>query len=331
MIRYRIKRGLVKLRKLSQIRLRIRKADIKDEKITLYEILVVFFKKLKNDDILDRASGVAFSFTIAIFPAIIFLFTLVPYIHQLVPEVDNQSIMEFLSSWIPPNMFSVIETTIVDIIGKSRGGLLTLGAVFALILASNGTMALMNAFNSIYKTKENRTWIRMRLIATGLTLILAFTMLLSIVLLLAGEILLNLIETLVIDIESLPFNINTAIILRFVVLFLVFGFAISSLYYFAPAVHYKWQFFSIGAVFATICSLAISYLFSFYVANFATYNKLYGSIGVMIALMVWLYLISVVLLIGYSINASIHTVQYLHKIKTLESKQEKPKLVSTFD
>ena len=331
MIRYKVRRWLVKLRKLSQVRLKIKKAHYKDDKITLYDILVVFFRKLKHDDILDRSAGVAFSFTIAIFPSIIFLFTLVPYIHQFIPEVDNQNIMEFLSSWIPPNMFSVIETTIVDIIGKSRGGLLTLGAVFALILASNGTMALMNAFNSIYKTKENRSWFRMRLIAAGLTLILAFTLLLSIVLLFVGEIILNLIETLVIDIDSLPFNINTAILLRFIVLFIVFGFAVSSLYYFAPAVHYKWQFFSFGAIFATFFSLGISYLFSIYIANFATYNKLYGSIGVMIALMVWLYLISVVLLLGYSINASIHSVQYLHQINELKVKNGEPKLVTTPD
>jgi membrane protein len=283
---------------------------------------------MKNDDILDRAAGVAFSFTVAIFPAIIFIFTLVPYIHQIIPAVDNESMMGFLSQWIPGSMFAVIETTVADIISQSRGGLLTLGAVFALFLASNGTMALMSAFNSIYQTKENRTWIRMRLIATGLTIMLAVTMLLAVILLVIGQIALTMINDLVIDIDSLPFDINQVLILRFIVLFLVFAFAIAFLYYFAPAVHYKWQFFSIGAIFATITSLGISYLFSFYVANFATYNKLYGSIGVMIALMVWLYLISVVLLVGYSINASIHTVQYLHKIDALKIKLKQPKLPS---
>jgi membrane protein len=225
-------------------------------------------------------------------------------------------------------MFTVIQTTIQDIVSESRGGLLTLGAVLALFLASNGTMALMTAFNSIYKTKENRTWIRMRLIATGLTIMLAVTMLLAIVLLIAGQIALGLINDLVIDIDTLPFDINRVLLLRFIVLFVVFALAIASLYYFAPAVHYKWQFFSIGAIFATISSLAISYVFSFYVANFGTYNKLYGSIGVMIALMVWLYLISVVLLLGYSINASIHTVQYLHKINSLKVEHPRPKLAS---
>jgi membrane protein len=327
-MKFQTKRWIVRGRRLTNIRLKIRKAAFVDEKITLYEILVVFFQKMKNDDILDRAAGVAFSFTVALFPAIIFLFTLVPYIHQVIPEVDNESIMEFLSQWIPRNMFVVIDTTIDDIVSKSRGGLLTLGAVFALFLASNGTMALMSAFNSIYQTKENRTWIRMRMIATGLTIMLAVTMLLAIILLIVGQIALTLINDLVIDIDSLPFDINQVLILRFIVLFLVFAFAIAFLYYFAPAVHYKWQFFSIGAIFATVASLAVSYLFSFYVANFATYNKLYGSIGVMLALMVWLYIISVILLVGYSINASIHTVQYLHKIDALKVEKHQPKLAS---
>lgn len=325
---YTIRKWIVRLRKLTQVRLRIRKANFRDEKITLYEVLEVFFKKMKNDDILDRAAGVAFSFTVAIFPAIIFIFTLVPYIHQIIPAVDSAAMMEFLSQWIPRKMYIVIETTVDDIISQSRGGLLTLGAVFALFLASNGTMALMSAFNSIYRTKENRTWLRMRLIATGLTIMLAVTMLLAIILLVIGQIAITLINDLVIDTNSLPFDINQVLILRFVVLFLVFAFAISFLYYFAPAVHYKWQFFSIGAIFATISSLGISYLFSFYVANFGTYNKLYGSIGVMIALMVWLYLISVVLLVGYSINASIHTVQYLHKIDAMKIERRQPKLAS---
>ena len=286
---------------------------------TLYGILCVFFKKIKEDDILERANAVAFSFTIALFPAVIFLFALVPMVHELIPAVDSHGIFDFISAWMPSNMFSVVESTITDILSKSRGGLLTFGALLALFLASNGMISLMNAFNSIYKTKENRSFLRQRAIATGLIFMLSGVLVLSIVLLVVGQILLGLIADLVIDISDFGINVNQVLILRFFILFIVFLIAISAIYYFAPAVHFRWQFFSIGSMFATLLSLLISYVFSYYVANFGTYNKLYGSIGVMLAMMIWLFLFSVVLLIGYEINASIHTVQHLHKINALKA------------
>ena len=89
-------------------------------------------------------------------------------------------------------------------------------------------------------------------------------------------------------------------------MFVVFFVAISFIYYFGPAVHYNWNFFSIGSMIATLGCLAISYGFSYYVSNFASYNKVYGSIGTLIALMVWVQLLTMVLLIGYEINASLH-------------------------
>lgn len=87
---------------------------------------------------------------------------------------------------------------------------------------------------------------------------------------------------------------------------MVFFFAISFIYYFGPAVHYNWKFFSVGSFVATLGCLGVSYVFSYYITNFGTYNKVYGSIGVLIALMIWVQLITIVLLFGYEINASLH-------------------------
>jgi len=303
---------------MALLRRRLRRVTFKDGTITLWEILRVFFKKVGQDEIIERASAVAFSFTIALFPAVIFLFALIPVIHEFIPQINTEGIMQFISQWMPDNMYSVIETTIEDIVSKSRGGLLTFGAALALFLASNGMVSLMNAFNAIYKTKENRSFLKQRAIATGLIIMLSTVLLLSIGLLVVGQVLLGLIKDLVIDVDQLPFNINQVLILRFIVLFLVFLIAISSIYYFAPAVHFKWRFFSLGSILATLLALMISYVFSFYVANFGTYNKLYGSIGVMLAMMVWLLLLSVVLLVGYEINASLHHVQHEHKIAALK-------------
>lgn len=281
----------------------------RSENVSLYKVLKIFSKNVKEDDVFDRANGVAYNFILAIFPTIIFLFTLIPYITALVPEVNTKSIMEFLSTMMPSSMYDVIAVTIEDIISNSRGGLLTFGVLFALYLATNGMMALMRAFNACYKTEEKRSVIKTRLIATGLTLNLAFVIFLAVVLLVVGQFVLDYVLAHLPEFRWLnldDYTIYMILVLRFIIIFLVFFFAIATIYYFAPTVHYDWRFFSLGSVIATLGILGISYGFSYYITNFGSYNKVYGSIGALIALMVWVQLVTTVLLFGYEIDASIH-------------------------
>lgn len=286
----------------------------KHEDVSLYRIVKTFLHNLQDDDIMDRANGVAFNFILAIFPAIIFLFTLIPYVTRYFPEISRESIMRFLqelaeSGLMPASMYEVASTTILDIVSNQRGGLLTLGFLFALFLSTNGMLALMRAFNACYKTIENRSALKTRLIATALTVNMAFVLFVTILLLVVGQL---VIEYLLSNFQNFTsFNLNSFQVgllfsLRFIVIFITFFLAISTIYYFGPAIHYNWRFFSIGSLVATLLCLAVSYGFSYYITNFGTYNKVYGSIGVLIALMVWVQLITVVLLVGYEINASIH-------------------------
>lgn len=281
----------------------------KYENVSLYKIIKIFMRNLMNDDIVDRANGVAFNFILAIFPAIIFLFTLIPYVTNFYPKINTESIMAFVGHQIPPSMFEVVSTTVHDIISNQRGELLSLGFLFSVYLSTNGMMALMRAFNSVYRTIENRSGIKTRLIATGLTINMTFVLFLAIILLIVGQFILEAIM------GNLPafdwinmsyFTVVLLFILRFITIFIAFFLAISFVYYFGPAIHYNWRFFSVGSFLATLLCLAVSYGFSFYVTNFGTYNKVYGSIGVLIALMIWIQLITIVLLIGYEVNASIH-------------------------
>lgn len=281
----------------------------KYENVSLYKIFKTFLRNLEKDEILDRANGVAFNFILAIFPGIIFLFTLIPYVSRYFPEINKESIMGFLSGIIPTSMAEIVSTTVLDIVSNQRGGLLTFGFLFSLYLATNGTMSLMRAFNACYRTNENRGAVKMRLIATALTFNLAFVLILAVVLLIVGELVLNYISTSISDVGWFnPDSASVAIvfILRFLVIFIMFFLSIATIYYFGPAIHYNWKFFSIGSLIATMLCLAVSYGFSYYVTNFGTYNKVYGSIGVLIAMMVWVQLLTIVLLVGYEINASIH-------------------------
>jgi membrane protein len=149
----------------------------KHDNLSLYKFLKIFIFNINEDEIMDRANGVAYNFILAVFPAIIFLFTLIPYISHYLPEITTQTIMEFLEEVTPANMYTAASSTILDIISIHRGGLLTFGFVFTIYLSTNGMMALMRAFNACYRTVERRHWLRMRLTATLLTLMLAIVLL----------------------------------------------------------------------------------------------------------------------------------------------------------
>jgi len=299
------------------------------DNLSLYKFLKIFIFNIDEDEIMDRANGVAYNFILAVFPAIIFLFTLIPYISIYFPEITTKTIMEFLEEVTPANMYAAASSTLLDIISIHRGGLLTFGFVFTIYLSTNGMMALMRAFNACYRTVERRNWFRMRLTATLLTLMLAIVLLSAIAMLIAGQFSLNYVTT---HLEKLgdvnldKYTIYFLFALRFVIIFIVFFIAISFVYYFGPAVHYNWSFFSIGSMVATLAVLGISYGFSYYITNFGSYNKVYGSIGALIALMAWVQLITVILLFGYEINASLH---YARKLEAIESHQRTKKITKS--
>jgi membrane protein len=282
----------------------LQKIKLGKDKIGLYDAIVIFITKMSNDEILDRANGVAFSFTMAIFPAIIFLFTLTPFIQTFFPELTNAEIIGFLENILPANLYETAETTILDIIGKPRGGLLSFGFILTLILSTNGMASLMGAFNACYKTIETRGFLSLRLTATGLIIILSVSFISSIALLIVGQQLLT--DSEIRSIINDTISVDLLFILRFFVLYIIFQFAISSIYYFAPAIHEKWHFLSLGSVFSSLAIIIASFGFSYYVNNFGNYNKLYGSIGVLLVFMLWLFIISLILLVGFEMNAAVH-------------------------
>lgn len=270
---------------------------------TLYQVGYIFVQDFERNDIVERAGGVAFSFTLAVFPAIIFMITMIPYIQALFPELTEDSIRDFFMFLMPQSVYDAAAATLADIIRQKRGGLLSVGAIMALYLSTNGMMSLVKAFNRCYRTKDTRGYLKTLLIVTFLTVILAMALFIAVILLVVGQAALEKFKDLgLLNQDLLYFAIVTT---RLFVIVIVFFISISSIYYFAPAVHDRWKFFSPGAFFATTLSLIVSYSFSFYISNFGTYNKLYGSIGAMIAFMVWLFLLSVIILSGFELNASI--------------------------
>lgn len=269
------------------------------KKTPFFEIVKIFLISLEKDDIIERAKSVAYNFTLAIFPAIIVLFTLIPYVP--IPNLQ-ETVMDFVDK-LDLSMIEAVRSTVEDIISKPRGGLLSFGVIFSLYLSTNGMMSLITTFNHFYKTKYSRSFFRTYAIAFFLTILLILVLTIANILLIGGEIALNFL--LDIGVLNKDFLLYLIIGLRFILLVLIFQLMISLIYYFGPSVEDRFIFINPGSVIATLFSIAASYGFSFYLTNIAAYNKFYGSIGAVIAFMIWLFLLSVILLLGYVINASI--------------------------
>jgi membrane protein len=267
---------------------------------SFYQLLTILRSKLLKFDIDVRAAAVAYNFTLAIFPTIIFLFSVIPYIP--VENLDLQ-ILSLLSEVMPAGIFEEAKATITEIVSKPRGSILSFGFIFALYASTSGMMALMRAFNMTNETAEKRGFLKSRLIAMVLNFMLTFVLLVSIVVLIIGRFAVDfLFEE---GILNRDFNFYTFQLISYFVVFSVFFITISVIYYFAPAIPKRWKFFNAGSITASILTILITNLFSYYLSNFASYNRLYGAIGTLIALMVWFYLIAVILILGFDINVSI--------------------------
>ncbi len=270
-----------------------------DTTVSVYLFLSVFSKKIVNFDMDQRAAAVSFSFILAVFPAIIFLFTLIPYVP--INNLDDM-IMVFLQDILPSGIYKTAASTIEDIVSRRRVDVLSFGFVFALFAATNGMMALMRAFNMALQQKEKRSYFKARWIALLLTFLLVFVLFSAIVVLIIGTFIINFLnENGILEGEI---NIYLLEIIRYLSIFLIFFLGICIIYYIAPAISKKLKFFNIGAIFASIMSILITNLFSYYLVNFNSYNRLYGSIGTLIGLMVWIYLIALILILGFEINIS---------------------------
>jgi membrane protein len=187
-------------------------------------------------------------------------------------------------------------------VSKPRQSLLSLGFFFALFASTQGVVSMMNSFNSVYKTKENRGWLASRGIAVAIVLVLVVTILAASSVMIIGSFLITeLKETNLFSSGFVIFLFNT---LKFFILLFVFYLTSAFIFRFAPAIHDKWNFFSTGAQLAGLLITLSFYGFIFYLENFASYNKLYGSIGTIIALMLWLYLTSVIVLVCFEVNVS---------------------------
>ncbi|NHE55806.1 YihY/virulence factor BrkB family protein [Cyclobacterium plantarum] len=292
----------LKLR-LHQQALRLKPIHFGNPDQNLYDVGKIFLHHIQKDDVFERASAMAFNFTVAMFPLLLFLLNTIPFIQFFIPEVTTANILIFVRDILPDNIYDEAAPTIMDIVSKPRQSLLSLGFFLALYLSTNGVISMMNAFNAVYRTRENRGFFRTRMVAVSIVVVLVLSICGAVLVMLVGSNLLYRFSEFEFVSNSIYYYSLASF--RFFVLLLLFIIATAYIFRFAPAVHDKWKFFSTGSVVAGALITLGFFLFTFYLNNFSTYNKLYGSIGTMIAVMLWLWITSILVLVGFEINVSL--------------------------
>ncbi len=272
--------------------------------IPLFDVIRFFFIQIQKTSLNERAASISFDLLLAIPPACIFIFTLLPYL----PIKDQlEQLYELIRDVIPgKSNHEPIINFLEDFASIERSDLLSFGFLLALYFSSNAMIGIMRSFNrKNYIGFSERHYIHDRWVAIKLTLIFFLIVLLSIVaLVLRGAVLTWL------GIEDPA--IRTIILnARWLVIVLLFFLTISFIYRHAPAVHKKWRLVNPGSILATFMMIAFTMGFSYYVVNFGNYNKLYGSIGTVLILMLLIYFNSLVLLIGFELNVSISSLRKL--------------------
>ena len=277
------------------------------EGLPLYDVLKHFGQETRNRELGDRARAISFNFLLAIPPFFIFLFTLVPF----VPLRNIEATLYDLAQDLTPNYntYMIVRGMIHDFLYTHRNGLLSIAFVMAFFYSSNGVMGILRSFGKIQGAGfRKRKWWQNRLIALQLTAILVFLLLITVALIVAQGATLRWIFNLI-NVKSTLLR-NLIDIARWVLIVMLFYSVNAVLYRIGAATTRKWKFITAGATVATVCMILVTLGFSWFVNNFGNYNKIYGSIGTILVLMLWIFFNSFILLVGFELNASIRTLSY---------------------
>jgi len=273
--------------------------------VPLYDVAMFFWRSIVDGSITTRASAIAFSFFLALFPGIIFLFTLIP------SSGFEQELFVIIKQLVPESIWPVVEETITAIILKDpRRDVMSINFIMALIFATNGFVSMMSAFDATVHNINRRKWWSQYIAAALMLVVFTLALTVAIALLTGGQMLINYLDR--IEIIQDKVLVYLLIAGKWIITVTIFFFAFSFLYYMAPAKKTKWRFISAGGTLATVLSIVGFLGMSYYLNNFSQYNILYGSIGTLLAVMFLMYVMSLILLIGFELNASIyqaHTYQ----------------------
>ncbi len=283
------------------------------EGVSLWEILFFFVWSVRHGFLSTRASSLAFHFFLAMIPLGLVLVIITAYIPYFDLEED---VLPVFSSFIPESIFNQFVSNLGAFHNSTVNSLISFGFILAFYFSSNGFSFLIKSFNSSKVKFKKRKWWSVRLTAFAFVFMVIFGLMFLVMAVLLERKLLNYLaehSQFIANNLSLIFSILTGL---FVAVLLYF--AIATIYYFGPSSRKEFKFFSAGGTLATVMIILASEFYSFYVQEFAKYNELYGSLGTIMMLLLWIYIISFVLLLGFELNASIHGAVQKKQLNNME-------------
>ncbi|WP_291129044.1 YihY/virulence factor BrkB family protein [Flavobacterium sp. UBA7682] len=283
--------------------------------LSLYDLIEIYFIGVFEGAISYRAAAIAWSFFMALFPFMLFILNLIPYIPI---EGFQEDFLSFVQQSVPPTTYDAIAVIIEDILHNSNSGLISTGFFMAILLMTNGVNAILGGFESSHHIDilSKRKFFRQYFVSLGLSILLSMVLIITVAAIVVFEVFIQ--KTKLQDVLS--DNIPLIEMGRYIFVILMILITTSLLFKFGIKRDAKRSFISIGSVFTTILIIISSYFFGIWVVKFSKYNELYGSIGTLLVVMFYLWLNCIVLLLGFDLNASINHIKR-EKQKELESQE----------
>lgn len=264
---------------------------------TTLEKIILFIIKIGNDDIFALASQLAYYLILSFFPLIISIMTLVGF-----SNLNADEVLISLSTLLPDTVYALINQTIVEIINTQNVGLLGASIAITIWSASSGFRAVIKGINKAYNIKERRSYIKRAMVAIFFTLALMIIIVLTLSALVFGKIIGDYIT------RFLPFEHIISIIwniTRYGIVLFMMVLVFAGIYRYTPSKKIPWKEVIPGSIFSSLGWIIVSLAFSYYINNIANYSILYGSLGAVFILMTWLYLTSIILILGAEINSTL--------------------------
>ena len=270
----------------------MRNIDLKlRNKLNLFIHLIA---KIEKDDVFALSSQLAYYLMLSFFPFMLFLMTLVGF-----SDLSSGQILEGLSVVLPKRILELTQSTVKEVSDNQYTGLLGLSIILMMWTASSAFKAIIKSVNKAYNFKENRSFIKLSIISMLGILALALIIILALTMLVFGNVISEYIESINQFYEIILIIWN---IFRYAFIFIIMIVIFATIYRLAPAKKLTWREVIPGSIFSTIGWIVVSFGFSFYIDNFNNYTRFYGSLGAVFILMTWLFLISMIIIIGVEIN-----------------------------
>ena len=270
---------------------------------SIYDLFEMYMIGIVKGTLTSRAGSISFSFFMALFPFLLFILNLVPFV-DMIPfiRIDNfdQTFINYIELFLPPETQTFFTNIFDDIRNKPRAGLLSSVFLLSIFLSANGISSIFSNFEESYHVTFSRNFFKQYLLSVVVSVILAFLSLLTVIVFFYFEFyILNNLGSLI------PSEIRLTRIGQFTFFGLFVYLTVNILYYFGTIEERKNQFFTVGALMTTLLFFLTTYGFGIYIENFSNYNQLYGSIGALLIFLLYIWMNSNILLLGFELNATL--------------------------